>query len=164
MLGALDDGALRASLRQGRSLIAANVGNFHTLAMRLSPRPGGVAIDGVFEHHTGELTRDSLTHFLEALADGTIDGEEVFRTMGHGALLSVRGAAHAAMLSVTGPRRSLLGRGPAGRLGVPRLAVPHADMMQTGPFGLLRALAHHVPRWREPIERRLGPAATEATT
>jgi hypothetical protein len=84
--------------------------------------------------------------------------------MGHGALVLNDEGAREPLLSVTGPRRALLGTDPIRDLGVPHLAVPHADMMQTGPFGLLRALAHHVPRWREPIERRLGPPATEATT
>jgi hypothetical protein len=30
-------------------------------------------------------------------------------------------------------------------------------MMQSGSFGLLRALAHAVPEWGEPVARRLGP-------
>ena len=157
VLGALDDEAVGRALADGRPVVAANVGNFHTLAMRLSR---GGRVDGVFEHHTGELDRAALLGFLVDLAAGTLDGEEVFRTMGHGGLLMDRSPARDALLSVTGPRRALLGRDAVDGLGTPRLAVPHADMMQTGAFGLLRALAHHVPGWREPIERRLGPPAT----
>ena len=47
VLGATFDPEVR---RRGRQLIV-NIGNFHTLAFRLT----GTTIDGVFEHHTGEL-------------------------------------------------------------------------------------------------------------
>ncbi len=50
VLGALLDPAVSAH----QQVIVCNVGNFHTLAFRLGP--GG--IEGVFEHHTGEITRE----------------------------------------------------------------------------------------------------------
>ncbi len=164
VLGSLDDVVGRGALDAGRTVIVANVGNFHTLAMRLVRRDERVGVVGVFEHHTGELSRESLVAFLIALADGSLDGEDVFATMGHGAIVLDTAPARDPLLAVSGPRRALLGSGAVPGMGAPHLAVPHADMMQTGPFGLLRALAHHEPRWREPIERRLGPPATEATT
>jgi len=95
------------------------------------------------------------------VADGRIDGEMVFASMGHGALVARPPIDHPdrPWVSVTGPRRERL----VGRLvrGVGRAiaAVPHGDMMQAGSFGLLRAMADRRPEWREPVERRLGTIA-----
>ena len=188
VLGALDDDRVRRELVRGRRVVAVNIGNFHTLAMRLEPasdrrvgrvpgtadrRPGAprVRISGVFEHHTGELTRPQLARFLQQLADGSIRDADVFDSQGHGALVRPEGSGQAAgsnraraagsrearpFLTLSGPRRDLLAGHVVGGLGRPHLAVPHGDMMQAGPFGLLRALAARAPGWREPIERRLG--------
>ena len=169
ILGALDDAQVRRALEQGRRVVAVNIGNFHTLAMRLEPtggsrlRGGAAArISGIFEHHTGELTRPQLSRFLRQLADGTIRDDEVFGSQGHGALvLPMRGVPAASgdsrpFLALTGPRRELLAGHVVRGLGRPHLAVPHGDMMQAGPFGLLRALALRVPGRREPVSRRLG--------
>ena len=87
ILGALDDAQVRHELERGRRVVAVNVGNFHTLAMRLEPVP---RISGIFEHHTGELTRPQLTRFLRQLADGSIRDDDVFRSQGHGALVLCR--------------------------------------------------------------------------
>ena len=131
--------------------MAVNVGNFHTLAMRLEP---GRRISAIFEHHTGELTRPQLARFLRQLADGSIRDDDVFGSQGHGALVLPGDARSAAsrearpFLALTGPRRELLAGHVVRGLGRPHLAVPHGDMMQAGPFGLLRALAWRVPEWR----------------
>jgi uncharacterized protein (DUF1786 family) len=63
--------------------IICNVGNFHTLAFRL----GEKGIEGVFEHHTGEIDLPRLESLLHALAEGTLKHEDVFNDMGHGALM-----------------------------------------------------------------------------
>ena len=116
----------------------ANVGNFHTLAFRLGP--GG--IEGVFEHHTGEIDRPRLEGFLRSLAQGTLTNAEVFDSMGHGALVynqepfSLEESAPPRLV-VTGPRRRLL----AGSSLRPYFAVPFGDMMITGCFGLISAAA-----------------------
>ncbi len=170
ILGALDDAQVRHALERGRPVVAVNIGNFHTLAMHLEPTGGSrsrgraaARISGIFEHHTGELTRPQLSRFLRQLADGTIRDDDVFGSQGHGALvLPALGGASAAsgdtrpFLALTGPRRELLAGHVVRGLGRPHLAVPHGDMMQAGPFGLLRALASRVPGWREPVSRRLG--------
>ena len=164
VLGALEDTGPRAALRRGREVVAVNVGNFHTLAMRLAPAPGtasGCRIASIYEHHTGELDDRRLRRDVGLVATGAIDGEAVFASMGHGALVVGPPVPPAGRtwISVTGPRRGRL----AGRIvrGAGRVvpAVPHGDMMQAGPFGLLRGLAHRQPEWREPIERRLGTIA-----
>ena len=81
VLGALLDLAVSAHPQ----LIVCNVGNFHTLAFRL----GAGGINGVFEHHMGEITREQL----ERLMAGT--------------LVFDRAALTDRYVAVVGPRRSL---------------------------------------------------------
>jgi uncharacterized protein (DUF1786 family) len=151
VLGALEDPTVHSQSR----VIIANVGNFHCLAFRLQAG----RIVGLFEHHSGELTSARLRTYVEKLAAGTITNDEVYRDMGHGALLLEPEPDSALpFLAVTGPRRALL----ADSGLKPYLAVPHGDMMLAGCFGLLRAYAARDERLREPIERRLGPTPTPA--
>ena len=133
VLGALED----PHVHTHRRLLIANVGNFHTLAFRLGPD----GIEGVFEHHTGELTRPELETYLQKLASGTLTHQEVFADMGHGAWMLDPQPALMDGLAVTGPRRSLL-RGSALK---PYFASPYGDMMMAGNYGLLRAYAEHMP-------------------
>ena len=120
-------------------LIVSNVGNFHTLAFRLGP--GG--IEGVFEHHTGEISMSQLDGFIDKLADGTLQHREVFESMGHGALMLDRAPLPSTdrWVTIVGPRRSLM-RESKHR---PYFAVPFGDMMIAGCFGLLRAYADRYP-------------------
>lgn len=153
--------------RQRRQLIA-NVGNFHTLAFRLGPD----SIEGLFEHHTGEIDLPRLESLLRALADGSLKHEDVFNDMGHGALiygdqpLELGGGEYDVV--VTGPRRSLFNQRPSagtagGRLSPPPLrpyfAVPFGDMMLAGCFGLLAATAKILPSLSEPIVKSMQDAA-----
>jgi uncharacterized protein (DUF1786 family) len=148
VLGALEDERVRGA----ETAILANVGNFHCLAFRLE----GGRIGGVFEHHTGELTPEKLGRYLRRLIAGTLTNEEVYRDLGHGALL-FDGAAGRDLgepfIAATGPRRALIRQ---TGLAV-YLAVPHGDMMLAGNFGLLRAFAVQDERVRAAVERRLGP-------
>src|SRR5262249_28737630 len=84
--------------------IFVNVGNFHTLAFRMGP--GG--IEGVFEHHTGEIDAAKLDRFIGKLADGTLKHTDVFDDNGHGALMYKAGALPNPPVIVTGPRRAML--------------------------------------------------------
>jgi uncharacterized protein (DUF1786 family) len=144
VLGALEDPRVSALARK----LIANVGNFHTLAFHL----GDGKINGVFEHHTGELTKEELEAYLVKLAQGAITNDEVFGDMGHGALVFDPTAPAPSDLVVIGPRRGLL-RGSALK---PYFAVPHGDMMIAGCFGLVRAFADHAPQWRTEIEKVMG--------
>ena len=128
-------------------VIVANVGNFHTLAFRL----GSEGIEGVFEHHTGFLTQTKLESLLTSLASSNLKNEDVFDDQGHGALIYnqqpiplIPGAGN---LVITGPRRGML----IGSKMKPYFAVPFGDMMITGCFGLLAAVADLMPALREPI-------------
>jgi uncharacterized protein (DUF1786 family) len=145
-LGALEDPVARGQ----RECLLCNIGNFHTLAFHLLDGH----IVGIFEHHTGELTRPQLEEMLRKLACGTLTNHEVFNTSGHGALLlpyaGERGES-LPFLAVTGPRRELL-RGSSLR---PYEATPHGDMMIAGCFGLLRALADQRPELAPAIEPAL---------
>ena len=142
VLGALDD----PRLQDEEDLIVANIGNFHALAFHLAGR----TIRGLFEHHTGEVTPPQLLGYVERLAAGTITNEEIFGSQGHGAIVLDPRPARRPFIATTGPRQSMLA--PLAR---PYQAVPHGAMMQAGCFGLLRAVAAHMPRFRDAIEAGL---------
>ena len=146
VLGALEDPATRLH----REAILANVGNFHTLAFHL--RDGAIA--GLFEHHTGKLSRERMEELLGQLAGGTISHEELFAEHGHGALVLDPAPSSLDFVAVTGPRRALL----AGSKLTPYLAVPYGDMMMAGCWGLVRACAHLLPWCADEIEGALGAA------
>jgi len=128
--------------------IICNVGNFHTLAFRL----GEKGIEGVFEHHTGEIDLAKLEGLIRKLADGSLKHQDVFDDMGHGALmysddLYEFGKADFDVV-VTGPRRSMFANNPTLK---PYFAVPFGDMMIAGCFGLLAATAEVMPELAEQI-------------
>jgi uncharacterized protein (DUF1786 family) len=134
--------------------LIANLGNFHTLAFRLTE---GV-ITGVLEHHTGELTQAQLEGFLVKLADGTLTNDEIFCSQGHGAVLFDRRAQPPDFLAVTGPRRALLLHSALK----PYFAVPYGDMMLAGDFGLLHAYADLNPDAADAIEHTLAKSRATA--
>jgi uncharacterized protein (DUF1786 family) len=138
---------------RGRMMIA-NVGNFHTLAFRL----GREGIEGVFEHHTGEIDLARLESLLRSLADGSLKHEDVFNDMGHGALIyaaaPLRLGENGFDVVVTGPRRSIFTQRPGTGLK-PYFAVPFGDMMLAGCFGLLAATADVLPDLAGPIRSSL---------
>jgi uncharacterized protein (DUF1786 family) len=139
--------------------IITNVGNFHTLAFRMSAE----GIEGVFEHHTGEIDLQKLETLLFALADGSLKHADVFEDMGHGALMYSQDEFQFGKdefdVVVTGPRRGMfasrphprpLSRGERGALR-PYFAAPFGDMMIAGCFGLLAATAEILPDLAEAI-------------
>jgi uncharacterized protein (DUF1786 family) len=63
--------------------VLCNIGNFHTLAFHLVDG----RIVGIFEHHTGEISKARLEELLMKLAAGTLSNDEVFNDSGHGALI-----------------------------------------------------------------------------
>jgi len=123
--------------------IICNVGNFHTLAFRL----GEKGIEGVFEHHTGEINLQKLESLLQRLADGSLQHQDVFDDMGHGALIYTDKIFEFGKddfdVVVTGPRRSLFHH--SSPILHPYFAAPFGDMMIAGCFGLLAATAEILP-------------------
>lgn len=143
VLGALQD----ITIGQKRPIIVVNVGNFHCLAFRM----GEDGIEGIFEHHTGEITAVQLEGFLERLAEGTLTHEEVFNTQGHGAIVFHRRplTPEERFWVVTGPRRNLLRASQRPKL----FAAPFGDMMMAGCYGLIRACGDVMPEYSPLIER-----------
>ena len=138
--------------------IICNVGNFHTLAFRL----GEKGIEGVFEHHTGEIDLAKLESILHKLADGSLKHQDVFDDMGHGALIYSDERFEFGKddfdIVVTGPRRSLfnLQSKIENQKSIrPYFAVPFGDMMIAGCFGLLAATADVLPDLAETIHGSL---------
>ena len=160
VLGASFDPTVASRKRK----IIANIGNFHTLAFRM----GGNGIDGVFEHHTGEIDLPKLESLIRRLADGSLQHKDVFDDMGHGALMY----SHEPFafgkdefdVVVTGPRRSMFTTvdsrsktqknvyGHPSTVLRPYFAVPFGDMMIAGCFGLLAATAEVLPELAEAIQ------------
>jgi len=143
-----------------RQKIICNVGNFHTLAFRL----GEKGIEGVFEHHTGEIDLQKLETLLRKLADTSLKHADVFNDMGHGALMysdeKFEFGKDAFDVVVTGPRRSMFWRVDDRPQTmdydqsaiVPYFATPFGDMMIAGCFGLLAAIAKVMPNVTEAIQ------------
>ncbi|HYM16683.1 MAG TPA: DUF1786 family protein [Dehalococcoidia bacterium] len=144
-LGALEDP--RVALEPAQLVL--NLGNMHTLAFHLR----GTQIISLYEHHTGELSREQVEDFTARLIDGTLRHEEVFDTKGHGVFYAdVDGREPAPpLVAVTGPQR---GKIRGSRL-TPYFASPHGDMMISGCFGLLRAFAEKYPGHAEEIAAAL---------
>src|SRR5260370_32828100 len=149
ILGALDDAIVAAS----DPVSVVNIGNFHTIAALLEGR----RIRGLFEHHTGELSRPKLEQYLDALAIGALSNDEAFADMGHGALELGLNARSPKRLAVTGPRPGLL---DDSRL-LPHLAVPHGDMMLAGCLLLPPATAARLPDFSPVVEDLLGAPAPQ---
>lgn len=127
--GALLDSQARKHRREG--LMVVNLGNAHTFAALVQ----GDRLRGIYEHHTGLLTKEKLHSHLTRFQAGQLTNDEVFADGGHG-------CAHApdyppgrpfSASVLTGPRRRLARDWP----GI--LAAPGGDMMLTGCFGLVAA-------------------------
>jgi len=136
--------------------IICNVGNFHTLAFRLGER----GIEGVFEHHTGEIDLTKLESLIYKLADGSLKHQDVFDDMGHGALMYSDEVFEFGRdefdIVVTGPRRSMFQPTQPSSLRLrPYFATPFGDMMIAGCFGLLAATAEVLPDLTETIDGSL---------
>jgi uncharacterized protein (DUF1786 family) len=128
--------SLDAQVAARRQRIVCNIGNFHTIAFRL----GEKGIEGVFEHHTGEIDLVKLESLLRKLADSSLKHKDVFDDMGHGALMysdkKFEFGKYDFDVVITGPRRSMFMDNPTLK---PYYAVPFGDMMLAGCFGMLAA-------------------------
>ena len=63
------------------SYIVIDIGNGHTTAASIENKK----IQGIFEHHTRNLTEESLERYIKRLATGEITNEEIYNDHGHGA-------------------------------------------------------------------------------
>lgn len=131
VMGILGD-PLVAERASSEGAILINIGNLHTFAIAFRAH----RIFGLFEHHTGGVTPEWLSHLVERLRSGTLTDEEVMRQGGHGAAFSAefQDAGGFPFVAVTGPNRKI-----ASGLGYHE-AAPYGDMMLSGSFGLVRAV------------------------
>ncbi len=113
----------------GPSLIV-NVGNGHTIAALLIEKK----IEGLYEHHTHELTPEKMEHDLRLFVRGELDGKKVFEGNGHGAI-TLKPLPGVFSVFVTGPNRDLFRKTSFKFI----YAAPGGNTMMTGPMGLVRA-------------------------
>jgi uncharacterized protein (DUF1786 family) len=153
---------------QRKQKIITNIGNFHTLAFRM----GQNGVEGVFEHHTGEIDLPKLESLLRALADNSLKHEDVFDDMGHGALMysdeKFEFGNDDFDVVVTGPRRSMYMTVDDGQQTEkhdqssavlrPYFAAPFGDMMIAGCFGLLAAAGEILPDLSEAVTKSMKDA------
>jgi uncharacterized protein (DUF1786 family) len=131
VLGVLGDPVV-ADAAESDGAVLVNIGNMHTFGVAIRGR----RIFGLFEHHTGGITSSVLSHLVGRLQNGTLTHEEVTANGGHGAAFdpAYREAGGFPFVAITGPNRRL-----AAPLGY-HAAVPHGDMMLSGPFGLVEGM------------------------
>ncbi len=113
----------------GPSLVV-NVGNGHTIAALLMEGK----IEGLYEHHTHELTSEKLEQDLRLFVRGDLSGRKVFEENGHGAITLTPYKGNVSVF-VTGPNRDLF-KGTGMKFVY---AAPGGNTMMTGPTGLVRA-------------------------
>jgi uncharacterized protein (DUF1786 family) len=113
----------------GPSLIV-NVGNGHTIAALLIEGK----IEGLYEHHTHELTPKRVENDLKLFLRGELSSKKVFEENGHGAI-TLKPCTGETSVIVTGPNRDLF-RGTSFKF---IYASPGGNTMMTGPMGLVRA-------------------------
>jgi len=113
----------------GPSLIV-NVGNGHTIAALLIEK----RIEGLYEHHTHELTPEKMEHDLRLFVRGELEGKKVFKESGHGAV-TLKPLPGVFPVIVTGPNRDLFRKTSFKFI----YATPGGNTMMTGPMGLVRA-------------------------
>ena len=127
ILGCMEEAA-------GPSLIV-NVGNGHTIAALLIEK----RIEGLYEHHTHELTSKKLEEDLRLFVRGELNSRKVFEENGHGAI-TLRPYEGEISVLVTGPNRDLF-KGTSFKY---TYAAPGGNTMMTGPMGLVRAAQYQI--------------------
>ncbi len=110
--------------------LVVNVGNGHTVAALLIDRK----IEGLYEHHTHELTPKKLEQDLTLFLRGELSGRKVFEENGHGAI-TLKPYEGVVSVVVTGPNRDIF-KGISFKY---IYAAPGGNTMMTGPMGLIKA-------------------------
>jgi uncharacterized protein (DUF1786 family) len=118
----------------GPSLIV-NVGNGHTIAALIIEK----RIEGLYEHHTHELTPEKMEHDLRLFVRGELDGKKVFKENGHGAV-TLKPLPGVFPVIVTGPNRDLFRKTSFKFI----YAAPGGNTMMTGPMGLVKATKYWI--------------------
>ncbi len=120
----------------GPSLVV-NVGNGHTIAALLIEKK----IEGLYEHHTHELTPERLEEELRLFVRGELSSRRVREEDGHG-VITLKPFFVEVPVMVTGPNRDLF-QGTSLRFSY---AAPGGNTMMTGPMGLVKATLFRLGR------------------
>jgi uncharacterized protein (DUF1786 family) len=123
--------------------LIVNVGNGHTIAALVIGRK----IEGLYEHHTHELTPKKLEHDLSLFLRGELSGRKVFEENGHGAI-TLKPCNGDISTYVTGPNRDLF-KGTGMKF---IYAAPGGNTMMTGPMGLVRAAQYWISTKSQTLE------------
>lgn len=113
------------------SYIVIDIGNGHTTAASIEYGK----IQGIFEHHTSNLTGESLERYIKRLASGEITHEEVHEDFGHGAHV-INPISELEKVIVSGPKRELIEKTNLDW----HHAAPGGDVMMTGTVGLIKTI------------------------
>jgi uncharacterized protein (DUF1786 family) len=113
----------------GPSLVV-NVGNGHTVAALVVDQ----RVEGMYEHHTHELTPKRLENDLRRFIRGELRSQEVFEANGHGTVTLKPWEGETAVV-VTGPHREIFKKTSFKFI----YAAPAGNTMMTGPVGLVKA-------------------------
>ena len=128
----------------GPSLVV-NVGNGHTIAALLIDRK----IEGLYEHHTHELTPKKLEDDLNLFLRGELESGKIFEENGHG-VINLKPFYGDVSVFVTGPNRDLF-KGTSLKF---TYAAPGGNTMMTGPMGLVRAAQFRFGKSSHSVEQR----------
>ncbi|WP_409200252.1 DUF1786 domain-containing protein [Methanobrevibacter sp. DSM 116169] len=121
------------NIKNLNSFIVIDIGNGHTTAASIENNK----IQGIFEHHTSSLTKDSLEKYITKLASGKITNEEVYNDHGHGAHV-INPISTIEKVVVSGPRRELIESTHLDWY----YSCPGGDVMMTGTIGLIKTLEY----------------------
>ena len=113
------------------SFVVMDIGNGHTTVASIEDGK----IQGVFEHHTRDLSPERLEELVLALADGTIRHEDVHDEGGHGAF-ALNPISKLEKVIVAGPKRALIEQTNLDYYH----AAPGGDVMMTGTVGLVKSM------------------------
>ena len=132
LLGALTDDIVKEAACD--PIVVINLGNQHSFVAIVQDQQ----ILGLFEHHTGKMTTEKLTGYIEMLCAGKLTNQEIQDDGGHGCIPPTR-SLQVNLRVATGPRRGLLP--PQDYY----FAAPQGNMMLMGSFGLVAANLAHLP-------------------
>lgn len=115
------------------SFVVMDIGNGHTMAASIEDGK----IQGVFEHHSSNLTPEKIEKLIYKLVNDTITHEEVHDDHGHGAHV-INPISKLEKVVVIGPRREIIKKTNLDYYN----ASPGGDVMMTGPVGLIKVVKY----------------------
>lgn len=119
------------SVAKLNSYIVMDIGNGHTTVASIENNK----IQGVFEHHTRQLTSKRLEELINLLATGEIKHSDVYDEGGHGAF-ALNPISKIEKVIVAGPKRELVEGSDLDYY----FATPGGDVMMTGTVGLVKSM------------------------